>query len=558
MRGVIMSIEGNKAVLLTQGGDFKQIKNKNYTIGDKVKITTNYVARIGSIAAAVAVFGIGASASYLMPASYVSLDINPSFMMTLNVYDKVISIEPLNSEAEYLLANTDVRGMDINDTVEAIIKESQKEGYITDNGADVLVSVVPGIKTPKIEDKDKTDKVNYVIDMSDKAAFKEAKDMGVSIAKARAIEEYTGEFGGSVSENANKLNGMTVKKIQDEIASKKQPKPSDAPAQASAQSANNDMTLQGTQQPVPKPTPNTSAQRQRTYVSPQTLPAVATIGKDSVSDKRAEDLKQEIKPENPQSHTSNAETVPLPIREEPKINEAPKASPQPRNDISENKPEMPDDKKADALQNEPKKPVNEAIEPQNSDKAKNNTPTNTEIQNTQNKTQRSSGSDKAAVKNETPKETEPKDVEPKTVEPKDIEPKEAEQKNNAAEEKDNKENAPAENQPAPAGGTAPKNSEPAPPKESASGDNAPSGDGGAPVNSAPAPSKEGTPSGNNAPADNGGSAPSNNGSPSDSGSAPAPASSAPSNNGGAPSGGGGSAPSDGGSHGSPADGGDPR
>ena len=534
MRGVIMSIEGNKAVLLTQGGDFKQIKNKNYTIGDKVKITTNYVARIGSIAAAVAVFGIGASASYLMPASYVSLDINPSFMMTLNVYDKVISIEPLNSEAEYLLANTDVRGMDINDTVEAIIKESQKEGYITDNGADVLVSVVPGIKTPKIEDKDKTDKVNYVIDMSDKAAFKEAKDMGVSISKARAIEEYTGEFGGSVSENANKLNGMTVKKIQDEIASKKQPKPSDAPAQASAQSENNDMTLQGTKQPVPKPTPNTSAQRQRTYVSPQTLPAVATIGKDSVSDKRAEDLKQEIKPENPQSHTSNAETVPLPIREEPKINEAPKASPQPRNDISENKPEMPDDKKADALQNEPKKPVNEAIEPQNSDKAKNNTPTNTEIQNTQNKTQRSSGSDKATVKNETPKETEPKDVEPKTVEPKDIEPKEAEQKNNAAEEKDNKENAPAENQPAP------------------------SGDGGAPVNSAPAPSKEGTPSGNNAPADNGGSAPSNNGSPSDSGSAPAPASSAPSNNGGAPSGGGGSAPSDGGSHGSPADGGDPR
>ena len=221
MRGVIMSVEGNKAVLLTQGGDFKQIRNKNYNIGDKVKVRTNYAARIGSIAAALAVFAIGGGASYFIPASYVSVDINPSFLMTLNVYDKVINIEPLNDEAKTVLKHTDVKGMDISDTVEVIINESRQEGYINDNGADVIVSVVPGIRAPKIADKNTSDNVNFVVNTSNNTELQEAKDSGVSIAKAKAIEEYTGEFGGTVSDNANKLSGKTVKQIETEIAEKK-------------------------------------------------------------------------------------------------------------------------------------------------------------------------------------------------------------------------------------------------------------------------------------------------------------------------------------------------
>ena len=221
MRGVIMSVEGRKAVLLTQGGDFKQIRNKGYSVGDKVRVSANYAARVGTIAAALAVFVIGGGASYFIPASYVSVDINPSFLMTLNVYDKVIDVEPLNGEAENILRSADVKGKNINDTVETLIDESERIGYINKDGGDVIVSVVRGIKTPSIEDRNVSDNVNLVIGESDKNELNEARDMGVSIAKSKAIHEYTEEFGGTVSANANKLGGMTIKQIQREIDGKK-------------------------------------------------------------------------------------------------------------------------------------------------------------------------------------------------------------------------------------------------------------------------------------------------------------------------------------------------
>ncbi|MBQ6529366.1 MAG: anti-sigma factor domain-containing protein, partial [Clostridia bacterium] len=315
MRGVIMSVEGNKAVLLTQGGDFKQIRNKNYNVGDRVKVTTNYAVRIGSIAAAVAVFAIGGVTSYFMPASYVSVDINPSFLMTLNVYDKVISIEPLNDEAKTVLKHTDVKGMDINETVEAIINESRQEGYINDAGGEVIVSVVPGIRTPRIEDKNTKDNINLIVNTSDKTELDEARDMGVSIAKAKAIEDYTGEFGGTVSDNAGKLSGKTVKQIENEIAEKKAVSPT-KPAQTASPQPNIDVTLQSAPQPA-LPAESKSVQRQSAKAAPNPTAASAQIfmpqqiftlspakGNDennSYNEKKAEGVKPEIKQETPKA-----------------------------------------------------------------------------------------------------------------------------------------------------------------------------------------------------------------------------------------------------------------
>ena len=350
MRGVIMSVEGNKAVLLTQGGDFKQIRNKNYNVGDKVKVTTNYAVRIGSIAAALAVFAIGGVTSYFMPASYVSVDINPSFLMTLNVYDKVISIEPLNDEAKTVLKHTDVKGMDINETVEAIINESRQEGYINDAGGEVIVSVVPGIRTPRIEDKNTKDNINLIVNTSDKTELDEARDMGVSIAKAKAIEDYTGEFGGTVSDNAGKLSGKTVKQIENEIAEKKAVSPT-KPAQTASPQPNIDVTLQSVPQPA-LPAESKSVQRQSAKAAPNPTAASAQIfmpqqiftlspakGNDennSYNEKKAEGVKPEIKQETPKAE---AET------EKPQ-NSSPSAIPtQPKKNEQEREPEQPDNNK---------------------------------------------------------------------------------------------------------------------------------------------------------------------------------------------------------------------
>ena len=102
MSGVIVSVKGRYAVLLTKNSDFIKVKNKNYSVGDEVKIPQYK----GQILAAAASFIVvcGGISSYFVPAKY-SEDINPSVMMTINIYNRVINTKPLNDDAEILLSN---------------------------------------------------------------------------------------------------------------------------------------------------------------------------------------------------------------------------------------------------------------------------------------------------------------------------------------------------------------------------------------------------------------------------------------------------------------------
>ena len=98
MSGIIVSVKGRYAVLLTKNSDFIKVKNKNYSVGDKVKIPQYK----GQILAAAASFIVvcGGISSYFVPAKYMSVDINPSVMMTINIYNRVINTKPLNDDAE--------------------------------------------------------------------------------------------------------------------------------------------------------------------------------------------------------------------------------------------------------------------------------------------------------------------------------------------------------------------------------------------------------------------------------------------------------------------------
>jgi len=66
MSGVIVSVKGRYAVLLTKNSDFIKVKNKNYSVGDKVKIP-QYKGQI--LAAATSFIVVcGGISSYFVPA----------------------------------------------------------------------------------------------------------------------------------------------------------------------------------------------------------------------------------------------------------------------------------------------------------------------------------------------------------------------------------------------------------------------------------------------------------------------------------------------------------
>lgn len=211
MRGVIMETKNGRAVLLTKDGEFVNIKDKNYSVGDKVNITLN-TRHLCAMAASFAVVcaGIG---SYFMPAGYVSVDINPSLMMTVNIYNRVIDVKSLNDDARVLLNKIDIKGKCTEDSVEMLIKISEEIGYINDNNRSVILDVVSGIAKPNIENV-KYNNIDITKENADMETFRIAKNIGVSIAKAKALEEYTEKNGGDIHSNAAKFNDKSVKEIQ--------------------------------------------------------------------------------------------------------------------------------------------------------------------------------------------------------------------------------------------------------------------------------------------------------------------------------------------------------
>lgn len=77
------------------------------------------------------------------PYSYVSIDINPSIILTTNRFDKVIEVKALNKDAKKLLKDINIKKLQVNEANNIIIEKAIELGYInkdTDENA-ILITV---------------------------------------------------------------------------------------------------------------------------------------------------------------------------------------------------------------------------------------------------------------------------------------------------------------------------------------------------------------------------------------------------------------------------------
>ncbi len=150
---------------------------------------------------------VGGIVLFNSPSSYVSIDINPSIMLTVNKLDKVIKVDSLNSDAKKVIEGMNLYGMDVSDATIKITSKATELGYI-DNEIDnnvVLVSTYcdNSRKQDKLQQK-LHEKLNknlnsngigaLIIDMElTEEDAKKANEYGVSEAKIlfvnKAIEE---------------------------------------------------------------------------------------------------------------------------------------------------------------------------------------------------------------------------------------------------------------------------------------------------------------------------------------------------------------------------------
>lgn len=180
MKGIITDIQNNRAVVLSETGEFINIPDRNYIPGQTVTFRTHSYTKILTTAACFILFftiGFGGY-KYYKPTGYINININPSIQLRLNAFQKIIKVVPLNEDAEDLLNNSDGLSDDIEECITQLTDNSRKLGYLNESNKDITIEII----------SDKKDVKNKVESFYDKYENKESLHITVSTEKSNMAE----------------------------------------------------------------------------------------------------------------------------------------------------------------------------------------------------------------------------------------------------------------------------------------------------------------------------------------------------------------------------------
>ncbi len=249
MHGIVMDIKKNRAIILKDDGSIAETANRSYTIGQKIN-TVSHPYRKYMLAAACFILcfitSISGYALYTTPYSYVYLDINPSIRLDINCFDRIISVIPLNDDAENLINAYHFKSKDTEICIDEIVAACREKRYLNEDNNEVEVDVLTTKNKLTKEIDNSVEKlhksnVNVVLQKISKEENSEAINYQTSPKRLKAIAKYTSIFGGNVKENISKLRGTKVKDIYAEIENKKEQSgnTNEQPPNASANNSKN-------------------------------------------------------------------------------------------------------------------------------------------------------------------------------------------------------------------------------------------------------------------------------------------------------------------------------
>jgi hypothetical protein len=150
VKAIVAEIDNKHMIVITEKGDFIKVKrNISAGIGDEIELkphnTTLLYRRLAAMAACLlmVVFMTTGVYAYYTPYSYVSVDINPSIALTLNRFDRVISVDMLTEDGTDIIENTSkLKNKGINTAMAEIIRSASEKGYITPESENQVMVVV--------------------------------------------------------------------------------------------------------------------------------------------------------------------------------------------------------------------------------------------------------------------------------------------------------------------------------------------------------------------------------------------------------------------------------
>ena len=90
------------------------------------------------IALALILAGFTGVYAYQKPVSFVSLDINPSMELVVNVFDVVVSAKAYNNDGEKVWEDLDVEGGSVEEAINEIVNSAIADGYVEEDGTSVI------------------------------------------------------------------------------------------------------------------------------------------------------------------------------------------------------------------------------------------------------------------------------------------------------------------------------------------------------------------------------------------------------------------------------------
>jgi hypothetical protein len=204
VKGIVIEINNDEAAVLSDNGAVARIKNKNYETGQVVRMKENkmnFIKKAGSIAAVLAITAAG-SFAYAAPATYVSLDVNPSIEYTVNTFGRVLSVKAVNDDGEVITSELDVKNINISKAVKVTIDKLRESGYITDDedaGIVITISAKNDEKAEALAEELEEETKEYVeeigetveveVDAVGKERVEEARTLGVTPGKLNLVQK---------------------------------------------------------------------------------------------------------------------------------------------------------------------------------------------------------------------------------------------------------------------------------------------------------------------------------------------------------------------------------
>ena len=211
MKGIVVDLNDKYAIILDKKGEFVKVKNNgNFAIGHEINIESKIIdfnmkafSKIASTAALlVLVFGVGIGAhTYNTPCNYVNVDINPSLEFSVNVFDRVLSVNGLNNDGDKLLKDTHYKNLKIDKAVESFIEVAIEEGYLGEDTQNAVMITVSGKNEEKLSSiqEELVSAANITLEhgkvkseiLAEKVTINkhdDAKELGISPGKLLLIE----------------------------------------------------------------------------------------------------------------------------------------------------------------------------------------------------------------------------------------------------------------------------------------------------------------------------------------------------------------------------------